>query len=58
MKSIVYYDNSVCTVTSLAVYHCVICIPNQPKYLVDYDSDEKTVKGVRMSISKFFPTKP
>ena len=48
-----YYDNlpSVqCDFTS-----CVVCISNQPKYLVDYDRFEKTVKGV---YCHFFPIKP
>ncbi len=29
-----YYDNSVCSVMSLVVYCCVICISKQPQYLV------------------------
>ena len=37
-----YYDNSLCSVTSLVVYRCVIFISNQPKYLVGYDIEKKT----------------
>ena len=48
-----------CSVTSLVVYRCVICILKQPQYLVDCDRYKKTVKSVLlMSFSKFFPMKP
>ena len=40
-----HYDSS-CILTSPVIYHCVICILDQPKYLVDYDRYEKTVNGV------------
>ena len=46
-----------CDMTVAVVYRCVICVSNQPKYLVVYDRYEKTVKGVLLSFLKFFPIK-
>ena len=45
-KTIMQFDVTSC------IYRCVICMSNQPKYLVDYDRWEQIVKCVLLSFAK------